>query len=180
MRALTGPKAKDKPADPIIVHPDVRKMLLTARAYAEAGRALCVHTALMLDKELSRPGVTAWYRNPSRSAQDSLGIAYKDARGTWKTMRPDFVFFDQAGLDQTVRASIVDPHGHHLSDALVKLHGLAAFAAEYGDEFHRIEAVAKVGVATRVLDMKSEVVRTAVFNASDAQTLYVSHVAGTY
>lgn len=134
----------------------------------------------VLDKELSRPGVTAWYRNPSRSAQDSLGIAYKDARGTWKTMRPDFVFFDQAGLDQTVRASIVDPHGHHLSDALVKLHGLAAFAAEYGDEFHRIEAVAKVGVATRVLDMKSEVVRTAVFNASDAQTLYVSHVAGTY
>jgi alkylation response protein AidB-like acyl-CoA dehydrogenase len=36
MRALSGPKAKDKPADPIIVHPDVRKMLLTARAYAEA------------------------------------------------------------------------------------------------------------------------------------------------
>ena len=33
-------KAKDKPADPIIVHPDVRKMLLTAKAYAEGGRAL--------------------------------------------------------------------------------------------------------------------------------------------
>ena len=55
MRSLSGAKAKDKPADPIIVHPDVRKMLLTARAYAEAGRALCVHTALMLDQELSHP-----------------------------------------------------------------------------------------------------------------------------
>ena len=33
MRALSGPKAPDKAADPIIVHPDVRKMLLTARAY---------------------------------------------------------------------------------------------------------------------------------------------------
>ncbi len=55
MRALTGPKAPDKAADPIIVHPDVRKMLLTARAYAEGGRALCVHTALMLDQELSHP-----------------------------------------------------------------------------------------------------------------------------
>ncbi|WP_305016970.1 hypothetical protein [Mycobacterium tuberculosis] len=33
----TGPKATDKPADPIIVHPDVRKMLLTTRAYAEGG-----------------------------------------------------------------------------------------------------------------------------------------------
>ncbi len=55
MRALSGPKNPDKPADAIIVHPDVRKMLLTARAYAEAGRALCVHTALLLDQELSHP-----------------------------------------------------------------------------------------------------------------------------
>ena len=53
MRALTGPKAPDKPADPIIVHPDVRKMLLTARAYAEGGRALAIWTALQLDKELA-------------------------------------------------------------------------------------------------------------------------------
>ncbi|TDP63515.1 acyl-CoA dehydrogenase C-terminal domain-containing protein [Roseateles toxinivorans] len=53
MRALSGPKAPDKPADPIIVHPDVRKMLLTARAYAEAGRAMAIWTALQIDKELS-------------------------------------------------------------------------------------------------------------------------------
>lgn len=53
MRALSGPKAPDKPADPIIVHPDVRKMLLTARAYAEGGRALGLWTTLQLDKELS-------------------------------------------------------------------------------------------------------------------------------
>ena len=49
MRALSGPKAPDKPADPIIVHPDVRRMLLTARAYAEGGRALLAYTALKLD-----------------------------------------------------------------------------------------------------------------------------------
>jgi alkylation response protein AidB-like acyl-CoA dehydrogenase len=55
MRSLSGPKAPDKPADPIIVHPDVRKMLLTARAYAEGGRALAVHTALLIDQELSSP-----------------------------------------------------------------------------------------------------------------------------
>jgi alkylation response protein AidB-like acyl-CoA dehydrogenase len=53
MRSLSGPKAKDKPADPIIVHPDVRKMLLTARAYAEGGRAFGIWTALQIDKELS-------------------------------------------------------------------------------------------------------------------------------
>lgn len=53
MRSLSGPKAPDKPADPIIVHPDVRKMLLTARAYAEGGRALAMWTTLQLDKELA-------------------------------------------------------------------------------------------------------------------------------
>ncbi|MDZ5458776.1 acyl-CoA dehydrogenase C-terminal domain-containing protein [Azohydromonas lata] len=50
MRALSGPKAPDKPADPIIVHPDVRRMLLTARAYAEGGRALAMYSALLLDQ----------------------------------------------------------------------------------------------------------------------------------
>jgi alkylation response protein AidB-like acyl-CoA dehydrogenase len=53
MRSLSGPKAPDKPADPIIVHPDVRKMLLTARAYAEGARALALHTVLLLDQELA-------------------------------------------------------------------------------------------------------------------------------
>jgi alkylation response protein AidB-like acyl-CoA dehydrogenase len=53
MRALSGPKAPDKPADPIIVHPDVRKMLLTARAYAEGGRAMAMWGTLQLDKEIS-------------------------------------------------------------------------------------------------------------------------------
>ena len=53
MRSLSGVKAADKPADPIIVHPDVRKMLLTARAYAEGGRALAVWTTLQIDKEIA-------------------------------------------------------------------------------------------------------------------------------
>ena len=55
MRSLTGPKAKDKEADPIIVHPDVRKMLLTAKAYAEGGRALQIFCTLLLDKEHNHP-----------------------------------------------------------------------------------------------------------------------------
>src|SRR5215207_2473193 len=53
MRSLSGPKAPDKPADPIIVHADVRKMLLTARAYAEGGRALALYTTLLLDREIA-------------------------------------------------------------------------------------------------------------------------------
>ena len=52
MRSLSGPKNPDQPADTIIVHPDVRKMLLTARAYAEGGRAFAMWTTLQIDKEL--------------------------------------------------------------------------------------------------------------------------------
>ena len=55
MRSLSGAKAKDKPADPIIVHPDVRKMLLTAKAYAEGGRAMAIYCAMLLDKALYHP-----------------------------------------------------------------------------------------------------------------------------
>jgi alkylation response protein AidB-like acyl-CoA dehydrogenase len=55
MRSLSGVKAKDKEADPIIVHPDVRKMLLTAKAYAEGGRALQIFCTLLLDKEHNHP-----------------------------------------------------------------------------------------------------------------------------
>jgi len=55
MRSLSGVKAPGKPADPIIVHPDVRRMLLTAKAYAEGGRALACYAALLLDQELNHP-----------------------------------------------------------------------------------------------------------------------------
>lgn len=40
MRAATGPKLPNKPADPIIVHPDVRRMLLTQKSFAEGNRAM--------------------------------------------------------------------------------------------------------------------------------------------
>lgn len=54
-RALTGPKNKDKAADPIIVHPDVRRMLMTQKAWTEAARAFCYWVGLLIDKELHHP-----------------------------------------------------------------------------------------------------------------------------
>ncbi|MDP3329025.1 acyl-CoA dehydrogenase C-terminal domain-containing protein [Parvibaculum sp.] len=45
-RSLTGPKAADKPADPLIVHPDIRRMLLDIKSFNEGARALLVWTAL--------------------------------------------------------------------------------------------------------------------------------------
>ncbi|MBD8237826.1 acyl-CoA dehydrogenase C-terminal domain-containing protein [Pseudomonas fluorescens] len=48
-RAPTGAQAKDKVADPIIVHPDVRRMLLTMKAANEGGRAFSTYVATQLD-----------------------------------------------------------------------------------------------------------------------------------
>ena len=49
MRSMSGPKAPDKPADPLIVHPDIRRMLLTQKAFAEGGRALAYYAASIVD-----------------------------------------------------------------------------------------------------------------------------------
>jgi len=49
MRSLAGPKAPDKPADPLIVHPDIRRMLLTQKAFAEGGRVLGYYAAQQVD-----------------------------------------------------------------------------------------------------------------------------------
>ena len=55
MRALDGAKAPDKPADPIIVHPDVRRMLLTSKAFCEGSRALSYWVGMNLDISLKHP-----------------------------------------------------------------------------------------------------------------------------
>lgn len=49
MRALSGTKAPEKEADPIVVHPDVRRMLLTQKAFSEGGRAFCYYLATLSD-----------------------------------------------------------------------------------------------------------------------------------
>jgi hypothetical protein len=68
-RSLTGPKYADRPADPIIVHPDVRRNLMDIRAFNEAARALVIWTALRSDvahRSSDQAALTA--------AADSLGL----------------------------------------------------------------------------------------------------------
>ena len=48
-RALSGAKFPEKPADPLIVHPDIRRMLLTQKAFAEGCRALGYYAASIVD-----------------------------------------------------------------------------------------------------------------------------------
>lgn len=133
----------------------------------------------VVDAELAQSGCVAWYRNPPRQAVDSVGVAYRDEVGNWRSMHPDFVFFRET--DGGVRPSIVDPHGHHLDDSIVKLHGLARFAAEYGDEFDRIEALSEVGTSMRVLDLQDGDVRGNVLASTGSpEDLYKADFASDY
>jgi type III restriction enzyme len=94
-------------------------------------------------------------------------------------MHPDFVFFHEVG--GKIVASIIDPHGHHLDDARMKLRALAAFARKYGDAFHRIEAVAEADGSMKVLDMRNAAVRDAVLAGKQPPIdLYRSSVAVDY
>ena len=132
----------------------------------------------VLQAELRRENVVAWYRNPSRCTQESLGIIYEDD-GNMRIVRPDFVFFSRLS-DQTIVADIVDPHGVQLSDATPKLKGLARYAATHGGLFRRIDAVAKIGDTFRVLDLTEQTVRTAAEAAISIRALYESEVAADY
>ena len=133
----------------------------------------------VLDKEMGRSGFQAWYRNPSRPSGDALAIAYQSAHGQWRRMCPDFLFFH--GDRENMKVSIVDPHGHHLADALPKLRGLAEFAATHGESFHRIESVARMTDATlRVLDLTDPDIRNAITEADDTEALYLCPWANDY
>ena len=105
MRSLTGPKAKDKEADPIIVHPDVRRMLLTAKAYAEGGRALQIFCTLLLDKEHQHAD--------EKVRQDSAELV--------------------ALLTPIVKAFITD-NGHIATHACMQVFGGHGFIKEWGME----------------------------------------------
>lgn len=68
-RSLSGPKNKDGDADPIIVHPDVRRMLLNSKAFNEGARALMLWGALQVD--LSHKAKTEEER---QQADDLIGL----------------------------------------------------------------------------------------------------------
>jgi hypothetical protein len=68
-RSLTGPKNPDGPADPIIVHPDVRRMLLESKALIEGGRAFLFWTALHGDLAHHHPDEAV-----RTKAEDYMGL----------------------------------------------------------------------------------------------------------
>lgn len=97
-RALSRPKFPDKPADPIIVHPDVRRTLLSIRAFNEAARALLVWTALKSD--VAHRSTDAAER---QAADDHMGLMTPVAKGVLTDL----------GFDNTVKAQqMFGGHGY--------------------------------------------------------------------
>ncbi|MFZ1815393.1 MAG: acyl-CoA dehydrogenase C-terminal domain-containing protein [Rhizobiaceae bacterium] len=97
-RALSGPKAPDKKADPIIVHPDVRRMLMNIKAFNEAARAFMLWTALKGD--ISHRSGTPEER---QAADDVMGLLTPIVKGV----------LTDVGFQNTVNAQqIFGGHGY--------------------------------------------------------------------
>lgn len=97
-RSLTGPKDPEKAADPIIVHADVRRMLLNSRSFNEPARALALWSTLLVD--ISRNGATEKERE---WADDIVGLMTPILKG---------VFTDR-GFDNAVNAQqVFGGHGY--------------------------------------------------------------------
>jgi acyl-CoA dehydrogenase len=97
-RALTGPKFPDKPADPIIVHPDVRRMLMAMRAFNEGARALVIWTALQGDVEHRSPDEKA-----RQAAADHMGLLTPVIKG---------VLTDQGFANAVMAQQVYGGHGY--------------------------------------------------------------------
>jgi acyl-CoA dehydrogenase len=109
-RSLTGPKAPDKKADPIIVHPDVRRTLMQIRSINEAGRAFLLYTALQSDIAHRSPDAAA-----RQNAEDILSIMTPILKG---------VMTDR-GFDNAVMAQqMFGGHGY------IEEHGMSQYVRD--------------------------------------------------
>jgi alkylation response protein AidB-like acyl-CoA dehydrogenase len=109
-RALSGPKFPDKPADPIIVHPDVRRTLLTIKAFNEAARALLIWTALQSDIA-HRSGDD----KERQAADDQLGLLTPVVKG---------VVTDQGFANTVLAQQMFGGHGY------IAEHGMEQFVRD--------------------------------------------------
>ena len=108
-RALTGPAEPEKPADPIIVHPDVRRMLMDQRAFTEGARAWIYWTALYGDLHHK-----AEDDETRQKADDYMGLmtpilkSYLTEKGYWHATNAQQVlgghgYIQEWGMEQFVR-----------------------------------------------------------------------------
>jgi hypothetical protein len=138
--------------------------------------------AEVITREVARPSFVAWYRNPGRAMPNTLRIAYRDDAGSWASLQVDFLIVSRKD-DDSLAASIVDPHGDHLADAKGKLRALADFAETHGHRFIRVVSIAKGSDGSlRALDLLEPQIRQAVqeFDGAKVTALYDSDASEPY
>lgn len=138
--------------------------------------------AEVITREVARPSFVAWYRNPARAMPNALRIAYRDDAGSWASLQVDFLIVSRKDND-SLAASIVDPHGDHLADAKGKLRALADFTEAHGHRFIRVVSIAKGSDGSlRVLDLLEPQIRQAVrqFDGAKVTALYDSDASEPY
>jgi acyl-CoA dehydrogenase len=149
-RALSGTKAPDRPADPIIVHPDVRRMLMTIRAFNEAARALVLWTALQHD--VARRAADDRAR---QEADDHMGLLTPVIKGV----------LTDTGFANTVMAQ--------------QIYGGSGYIAETGmEQFVRDARIAMIYEGTNGIQALDLVGRKLGKNRGRALTTFVKEVDG--
>ena len=108
MRSLSGAKAPDKVADPIIVHPAVRNMLLTEKAFAEGGRALVYYLAHFADTVAKGEGDDLKFADQMLSLLTPIAKAFLTETGLEAANHGVQVygghgFISEWGMEQNVR-----------------------------------------------------------------------------
>ena len=111
-RSLEGAKYPEKAADPIIVHPAVRDMLLTTKAFAEGGRALICYMSQFADIVAKGEGEAQEYANQMLSLLTPIGKAFLtetglEAAGHGVQVLGGSGFCTEYGLEQNVRDSTI-------------------------------------------------------------------------
>lgn len=132
----------------------------------------------VIEHELDRRGMIAWYRNSPKMTAPSLGVVYGEEEDQ-KILRPDFIFFS-CSSDGEVVADIVDPHGSHLQDYLLKMKGLANYADTHKGQFGRIESVTEIDGKMRCLNFVEPAARRVIQKAKSIKEAFSSHAARDY
>jgi type III restriction enzyme len=120
----------------------------------------------VLEREMERSGFSGFLRNMSRKPW-ALCIPYGSEND--QALFPDLLVFHRR--KGKVSIDILDPHGDHLADHLIKAQGLARYAKQHGEHFGRIEMIRLVKGKPERLDMQDEKIRGKVLKFTTVEQL---------
>jgi alkylation response protein AidB-like acyl-CoA dehydrogenase len=149
-RSISGPKNAEGPADPIIVHPDVRRMLMTGRAFIEGARALAAYTGMQID---------LLHRHPDEAVRQKAD---------------DFI----ALMTPVVKAYFTDM-GVEVASLSLQCFGGHGYIQEYGmEQFLRDARIAPIYEGTNGVQAMDLVGRKLAMNGGRAVQAFFAEVTG--